>query len=225
MKTGSKIVATLCFLLAGLLCGCGSHDQGAPPLASINGSDSRPSPKTDDTPQPAGDRLHPVVEIHTSLGEIRVTLDREHAPITVDNFLAYVEHGQYDNTLIHQVLAKPGVIVAGGYDTFRKERPTGPAIRNEAHNGLKNARMTVAMARRSDQIDSSTSQFFINTADNRELDHTGDDAKSYGYCVFGTVTGGMEVVDQIAKTPVHDADSFAKTPVDPVAIQWVHIVQ
>ncbi len=99
--------AVLYLLLTSLLCGCGSHDQGGPPWARIHGSDSGPSPKADDTPQPAGDRLHPVVEIHTSLGEIRVTLDREHAPISVDNFLAYVEHGQYDNTLIHQVLAQP----------------------------------------------------------------------------------------------------------------------
>jgi cyclophilin family peptidyl-prolyl cis-trans isomerase len=225
MKTGSKIVAGLCFWLAGLLCGCGSHNQGAPPTASINGGEAAPSPNSDAAPQPAGDRWHPVVEIHTSLGEIRVKLDRENAPITVDNFLAYVEKGQYDNTLVHQVLEKPGVIVAGGYDAFRKERPTGPPIRNEAHNGLKNARLTLAMARRSDSIDSSTSQFFINSAANAELDHTGDDAKSYGYCVFGTVTGGADVVDQIAITPVHDAGGLTSTPVEPVVIKWVHIVQ
>jgi cyclophilin family peptidyl-prolyl cis-trans isomerase len=225
MSSGSKIGAGLCFLLAGLLCGCGSHGQAGPPTASINGGEAASAPQSDDAPQPAPDRLHPVVEIHTSLGEIRVKLDRENAPITVENFLAYVEQGHYDNTLVHQVLEKPGVIVAGGYDTFRKERPTSPPIRNEAHNGLKNARLTIAMARRADQIDSSTSQFFINTAANAELDHTGDDPKSYGYCVFGTVTAGADVVDQIAKTPVHDADKLTKTPVDPVVIKWVHIVR
>jgi cyclophilin family peptidyl-prolyl cis-trans isomerase len=223
MRTGFRSIAAVCVLISGL-CGCGSHEQGNLPTASISGS-LAPAPKTEESSLPAADPQHPVVVLHTSLGDITVVLDRKNAPITVENFLQYAEQGQYDNTLVHQVLDKPAVIVAGGYDTFRKERPTSPAIRNEAHNGLKNVRLTIAMARRSDAIDSSTSQFFINAADNPDLDHTGDDAKTYGYCVFGRVTAGAEVVERIARRPVHDAGSLTKTPIDPVVLMWTHIVQ
>lgn len=224
MRTGFRGIAAVCVLISGL-CGCGSQEVGSLPTASITGGGPAPVLKSDETPQPAADPQHPVVVLHTSLGDITVTLDRKNAPITVENFIQYAEQGQYDNTLVHQVLDKPAVIVAGGYDTFRKERPTGPAIRNEAHNGLKNARLTIAMARRSDAIDSSTSQFFINAADNPDLDHSGNDAKTYGYCVFGTVTAGAEVVERIARRPVHDAGGLTRTPVDPVVLMWTHIVQ
>jgi cyclophilin family peptidyl-prolyl cis-trans isomerase len=224
MRIGLRSAAVFCILIGGF-CGCGSHEQGNLPTASISGSGPASEPKTDETPRRAADPLHPVVVLHMSLGDITVTLDRKNSPITVENFLQYAEQGLYDNTLVHQVLDKPAVIVAGGYDTFRKERPTGPPIRNEAHNGLKNSRLTIAMARRADAIDSSTSQFFINAADNPDLDHTGNDAKNYGYCVFGTVTDGAEVVERIARRPVHDASGLTKTPVDPVVLMWTHIVQ
>ena len=127
-------------------------------------------------PNAPPDRLHPVVQLHTTLGDITIKLDAEHAPITVDNFLAYLDNGQYDNTLFHQVV--PGVaILGGGYDTFGKEKPTGSPIRNEAHNGMKNRRGTIAMARRPDLVDSSTCQFFINLADNPKLDYKKPAAK------------------------------------------------
>jgi cyclophilin family peptidyl-prolyl cis-trans isomerase len=226
--------------------GCGSHDSGNSPAASISGgtagsADQPAAGKT--TPNAPADRSHPFVQLHTTLGDITIKLDAEHAPITVDNFLAYLDRGQYDNTLIHQVL--PGVaILGGGYDTFGKEKPTLPPIRNEAHNGVKNRRGTIAMARRPDVVDSSTCQFFINLADNPNLDYKKPaaqvvdfrkvkgprdvkvpDAADYGYCVFGEVVSGMDVVDQIGKVAVHDAGKLASTPVEPVIIKWVHLAR
>jgi len=226
--------------------GCGSHDAGNLPAASIAGgpagsADQSAAGKT--TPNAPADRLHPLVQLHTTQGDITIKLDAEHSPITVDNFLAYLDKGQYDNTLFHQVL--PGVaILGGGYDTFGKEKPTLPPVRNEAHNGIKNRRGTIAMARRPDTVDSSTCQFFINLADNPNLDYKkpaaqvvdfrkvkgprdfkGPDASDYGYCVFGEVVSGMDVVDQIGKVAVHDAGKFAATPVEPVIIKWVHLTR
>ncbi|HEX3998757.1 MAG TPA: peptidylprolyl isomerase [Pirellulales bacterium] len=239
-------VAALLTALAISATGCGSHGAPALPAASISAGEGSP-----ESIAPGGatnasnpDRLHPIVQFHTSLGDITVKLDAEHAPITVDNFLAYLDRGQYDNTLFHQVV--PGVVIlGGGYDAFGKEKPTGPPIRNEAHNGLKNRRGTIAMARRPDSVDSSTCQFFINLADNPALDNKeaptkvvdfrnvrgqprefkAPDASLYGYCVFGEVVSGMEVVDQIGTTPLHDTDKFTSTPVNPVRIQWVHLVR
>jgi peptidyl-prolyl cis-trans isomerase B (cyclophilin B) len=225
--------------------GCGSHDAATPPTASIAGGSGSPnqsaSGKT--TPSAPADRLHPLVQFHTTQGDITIKLDAEHAPITVDNFLAYLDRGQYDNTLFHQVL--PGVaILGGGYDTFGKEKATLPPIRNEAHNGIKNRRGTIAMARRPDMVDSSTCQFFINLADNPNLDYKKPaaqvvdfrkvkgprelkvpDAADYGYCVFGEVVSGMDAVDQIGKVAVHDAGKLASTPVEPVIIKWVHLTR
>ncbi len=225
--------------------GCGSHDAANPPTASIAGGSGSPdqsaSGKT--TPAAPADRLHPLVQFHTTQGDITIKLDAEHAPITVNNFLAYLDRGQYDNTLFHQVL--PGVaILGGGYDTFGKEKATLPPIRNEAHNGIKNRRGTIAMARRPDVVDSSTCQFFINLADNPNLDYKKPaaqvvdfrkvkgprelkvpDAADYGYCVFGEVVSGMDVVNQIGKVAVHDAGKFASTPVEPVIIKWVHLTR
>ena len=218
--------------------GCGSKDGGKLPTASIGGeSESSQSHGEGGGQRPTYDRLHPIVEMHiargnTTLGDIRVKLDAEHAGLTVDNFLSYVEQGHYDNTLIHQVTTKPiAVVLGGGYDTFGKERPCGSAIRNEAHNGLKNHRGTIAMARRPDAIDSSTAQFFINLSDNPDLDYKKPadykklNAASYGYCVFGEVVSGMEIADQIGQAEVHDTPKLARTPVEPIVIKWVHVVR
>ncbi|HEV2971507.1 MAG TPA: peptidylprolyl isomerase [Pirellulales bacterium] len=204
--------------------GCGSHDGASPATASIAaaGQLAAPNAAADKTEQ---DKLHPVAVVHTSLGDITLRLDAEHAPISVDNFLTYVEQGHYDNTIFHQVLAKPAVILGGGYDTFRKEKPAGLPIRNEAQNGLKNVRGTVGMVRRPDSIDSSTSQFYFNAGDNPQLDHKSDAADGYGYCVFGEVTAGLEIVEQIAKSAVHDTPQVSSTPVEQVAVKWIHVVR
>ena len=204
--------------------GCGSRDGTTPPTASISAppSDRTPSSATS-VDKPEVDKRHPIVVIHTTLGAITVRLDAEHAPISVDNFLAYADKGQYDNTLFHQVLAKPAVILGGGFDTFQKERAADSPIRNEAHNGLKNVRGTIGMTRSPDSIDSSTSQFYINSADNPQLDHRSNEPDGYGYCVFGEVTAGMEVVDRIAQSAVHDTDHLKDTPVDQVIVKSIHI--
>ena len=206
--------------------GCGSRDGTTPPTASISAPDgdrtrSPATPTAADKPEP--DKLHPVAVIHTTLGDITVRLDAEHAPISVDSFLAYAEKGHYDNTLFHQVFAKPAVILGGGFDTFQKERPADSPIRNEAHNGLKNVRGTIGMTRSPNSIDSSTSQFYINSADNPQLDHRSNEPDGYGYCVFGEVTSGMEVVDRIAHSAVHDTDHLKDTPVEQVIVKWIHI--
>jgi len=209
-------------LLASL--GCGSRD-GAPPIVAIGGTEGAGGPKAGSkrparTPE---DLAHPKVLIQTSLGDMTVELEGQKAPLTVQNFLAYVEQGHFDQTLIHQVVANK-VIVAGTYDAQRREKKTGIPVRNEAHNGLKNVRGTLAMARRHDSVDSATSQFFINLADNAWLDHRGRTLDDYGYCVFGRVIAGMEVLDRIAAVAVQNVDQLEMTPVDPVTITSVRRV-
>ena len=143
--------------------------------------------------------VNPRVELKTSQGVVVIELDREHAPKTVDNFLAYVKSGFYDGTIFHRVI--PGFMVqGGGFTADMKQKPTQPPIRNEAANGLKNLRGTVAMAR-TGQVDSATAQFFINLVDNGFLDHRDSTPGGFGYCVFGHVIEGMDVVDAIAATP------------------------
>jgi cyclophilin family peptidyl-prolyl cis-trans isomerase len=140
---------------------------------------------------------NPVVVMETSMGEIEIELFEDKAPITVKNFLSYVDDKFYDGTIFHRVI-DGFMIQGGGMEPGMKQKKTREAIKNEATNGIANTRGTIAMARTS-MVDSATSQFFINHADNRALNHRGTDAASFGYCVFGKVIKGMEVVDQIAK--------------------------
>nr|WP_227657450.1 peptidylprolyl isomerase [Candidatus Magnetaquicoccus inordinatus] len=133
-----------------------------------------------------------MVVLTTSLGEITIALDAEKAPITVKNFLDYVDAQFYDGTIFHRVI-KGFMIQGGGFTTEMQQKSTNPAIRNEADNGLKNLRGTISMARTSNK-DSATAQFFINAADNSFLDHG---ARDFGYAVFGQVVKGMEVVERI----------------------------
>ncbi|HEY2148087.1 MAG TPA: peptidylprolyl isomerase [Pirellulales bacterium] len=208
--------------------GCDSQ-AGNPPTASIAGSGSLWSGSSSakaaglPAPKPKPDKQHPVAQIHTTTGDIIVRLDADRAPISVDNFLEYVESGHYDNTLVHQVLEKPSVILAGGFDPFQNEKPSREPIRNEARNGLKNVRGTIGMARSPDSIDSSTCQFYINAADNPQLDPRSDEPAGYGYAVFGQVVAGMEVVDRIAQSAVRDTDHLKHTPVEQVIIRWIHV--
>ncbi|MEX2139320.1 MAG: peptidylprolyl isomerase [Pirellulales bacterium] len=199
------------------LTGCGSEEE-APPVASIKASEPTK------TERPKLDHLHPVVQVRTTAGDIVLQLDAENAPVTVHNFLAYANSGHYDGTVFHDV-EKGFIVLGGGYDAGLAEKPTDLAIRNEAHNGLKNARGTVAMARRPDVIDSSTSMFFFNAADNTILNHKGDEAADYGYCVFGKVIEGLDVVDKIAKTPTRQVDQFERMPTERIAIQSIRRVR
>jgi peptidyl-prolyl cis-trans isomerase A (cyclophilin A) len=145
-----------------------------------------------------------IVRMETSMGTIEVQLDRQKAPITVDNFVKYVKAGFYDGTVFHRV--KPGfVIQGGGYNTANSSKTTNAPIKLESHNGLKNSVGTIAMAR-TNVADSATSQFFINLIDNTDLDYVS--ASNPGYAVFGRVVSGMEVVNNIAKVPTETRSIF-----------------
>ena len=154
---------------------------------------------------------NPVVVMETSLGAITVELAPAEAPISVDNFLQYVDAGHYDNTIFHRVIQ--GFMIQGGaYSPEMRTRPTRDPIRNEAENGLLNNRYTISMARTS-EIDSATDQFFINTVDNNFLNNG---VRDFGYAVFGRVIDGNDVVDRIAAVPVSNT-----VPNEAVVIQSV----
>lgn len=151
------------------------------------------------------------VRMVTSLGDIVLELNSDKAPGSVANFLAYVDADFYDRTIFHRVI-EGFMIQGGGYTTEMTQKPTMAPIQNEAANSLKNQRGTIAMARTS-QIDSATSQFFINTVDNPFLDHRSSDSRGYGYAVFGRVVEGMEVVDRIAgQETINKGGAFANLP-------------
>jgi len=162
------------------------------------------------TPQTGG---NPVVVLETTLGSIELELDAEKAPISSANFLAYVDAGHYDGTVFHRVIPD-FMIQGGGFDEAMDQKPTKAPIKNEANNGLKNVRGSVAMAR-TNVVDSATSQFFINLKDNDFLNHGGRD---FGYAVFGRVTSGMDVVDKIAAVRTGNRGGHQNVPVEPVKI-------
>lgn len=160
-----------------------------------------------------------IVRLETSMGAIVVELDRQAAPVTVKNFLEYVESGFYDGTIFHRVI--PGFMIQGGGFTKNLDRKkTHNPIINEAKNGLSNKRGTIAMARTNDP-NSATSQFFINHKDNAPLDYSGRNA---GYAVFGKVTEGMDVVDAIATVKTTTRNGMADVPVEPVVINSAKVV-
>ncbi len=164
------------------------------------------------TAEPA--HSEPSVVLSTALGDITIELYPDKAPVTVENFLAYVDAGFFDKTIFHRVI--PGFVLQGGGFTEKMEqKKTRPPIKNEAENGLKNNRGTLSMARTSD-INSATSQFFINLKDNSSLDHG---TRDFGYAVFAKVTAGMDVVDKIAVVPTGNRGMFQDVPVKAVIIQ------
>ncbi len=165
----------------------------------------------------AGKEKAPMVVLTTSKGVIEIELDSEKAPISVENFLAYVDAGHYDGTIFHRVI--PGFMIqGGGFDRDMHQKPTRDPIKNEATNGLENKRGTLAMAR-TGVVDSATAQFFINVADNDFLDHTSADPRGYGYAVFGHVTSGMDVVDAIVGLPTTTRGGHQNVPAEPVVIE------
>ena len=156
------------------------------------------------------------VTLETSLGTITLELDAAKAPETVANFVQYARAGHYDGVVFHRVI-KNFMIQGGGYDEQYRQKPTRAPVKNEAKNGLKNLRGSIAMARTSDPH-SASAQFFINHKDNDFLDYPGQDG--WGYCVFGKVTAGMDVVDKIAATPTGASAPFGRdVPVTPVVIR------
>jgi len=159
---------------------------------------------------------NPQVVLETSMGNIVLELFLNRATKTVDNFLGYVRWGHYDGTVFHRVIPN-FMIQGGGLSSDMKEKSTGMSIENEADNGLKNKRGTVAMARTQDPH-SATAQFFINIKDNKFLDHKARTSKGWGYTVFGKVIEGMDVVDAIAKVKTGTKGSYQDVPLEPVVI-------
>lgn len=174
---------------------------------------------------PAGDTSetqggNPVVIISTSKGDIKVELFKNEAPVTVENFLSYVNDGFYDGTIFHRVI--PNFMVqGGGFTPDFAQKPTKAPIKNEANNGLKNDRGTLAMAR-TQVVDSATSQFFINVVNN---DFLNNGARDFGYAVFGKVIDGMDVVDAIAAVPTSNKGMHGDVPTEDVVIESVKVVE
>jgi cyclophilin family peptidyl-prolyl cis-trans isomerase len=224
------ILSCLAAIVMASFAGCGNKGETPQATASINGSDNS-SVKPDEassgvkTGKLGQPRPQPVVAFDTSLGTFTIQLDEEKADLTVKNFLSYVNDKFYDRTVIHQVF-KGQCILGGAFSTDLVEKSAHPPVFNEAENGLKNLRGTISMVRQFDIIDSATSQFFLNVADNPVLDHKDRTPEGYGYCVFGKVISGMDVIDKIAILPVEDQPpKFERKPVQNVVINTVRRIQ
>jgi len=163
------------------------------------------------------------VKLTTSMGPIVIELDKAKAPISAENFVKYVESGHYNGTIFHRVI-DGFMIQGGGFGTDFNQKPTRPPIENEAKNGLKNDRYTVAMARTSDPH-SATAQFFINVADNAFLNHRSPDANGWGYCVFGRVVSGKDVVDRIKGVATGRRGGHDDVPTEDVVIERAEVVE
>jgi peptidyl-prolyl cis-trans isomerase B (cyclophilin B) len=163
-----------------------------------------------------------MVELHTNHGVIKLELDAEKAPKSVENFLNYVKAGHYDNTVFHRVI-DGFMIQGGGFEPGMKQKPTADAIDNEANNGLKNVNGSIAMARTNDPH-SATAQFFINVNDNDFLNHSSPTPQGWGYAVFGKVVDGMDVVEKIKKVKTGSKGFHQDVPADDVVIEKAVIV-
>jgi peptidyl-prolyl cis-trans isomerase A (cyclophilin A) len=188
----------------------------AAPLALVLALAQAPAPPAGAAPAPAAPTppSGPVVVLETSLGTIRIVLNREKAPLSVDNFLRYVRARHYDGTIFHRVI-HGFMVQGGGFTADMKEKPTRPAIRNEARNGVRNSRGTIAMARLT-APDSATAQFFINVKDNHRLDFGIGGA---GYAVFGDIVEGMDVVDRIVAVPTSSRNGHENVPITAVVLK------
>ena len=194
------LVATLAWAIGAATAGCTMADDGKPQ----NPND-------------------PIVVMSTSMGDVKIELFKDKAPATVANFLAYTNDKFYDGTIFHRVIPR-FMIQGGGFTPDMKQKPTKPAIKNEAGNGLKNGFGTLAMARTSD-VNSATAQFFINVKDNDFLDHKDDSLQGFGYCVFGKVIEGSKVVQKIEGVATDSKGMYEDVPVQPVVIQSVKLVK
>lgn len=163
-----------------------------------------------------------MIRLHTSLGIIELELDAEKAPATVANFEQYVRDGHYDNTIFHRVI-DGFMIQGGGFEPGMNQKPTREPVDNEAANGLKNKRGTIAMARTNDPH-SATAQFFINVSDNDFLDFKAPMGNGWGYCVFGKVSGGLDVVDKIRAVRTGNRGFHQDVPAEDVVITRAEIV-
>jgi cyclophilin family peptidyl-prolyl cis-trans isomerase len=169
----------------------------------------------------AEEKNNPVVTMSTNMGDIRIELDADKAPVTTKNFLDYVNEGHYDGLIFHRVI--PGFMIqGGGFDSGMGQKKTKSPIKNEAANGLKNVTGSIAMAR-TNVVDSATSQFFINVKDNDFLNHKNTSPDGYGYAVFGQVIEGMDVVRSIEKVKTGNRGMHQDVPAQAIVIQSVKI--
>ena len=170
----------------------------------------------------ADSAMNPIVRVATNMGTIEIELDPIHAPVTVQNFIHYTRSGFYNGTIFHRVI--PGFMIqGGGFVSGMEQKPTGAPIKNEANNGLKNLTGTVAMARTGDPA-SATAQFFINLKDNSFLNYTAPTKQGWGYCVFGRVIKGMDVVKRIETVPTKNIGGFQDVPETTVVIEKVELL-
>ena len=166
---------------------------------------------------------NPVVRMSTSMGDVTFELFKDKAPVSVENFLQYVAEGHYEGTVFHRV--KQGFMTqGGGFTADMAEKPTRAPILNEATNGIRNTRGTIAMARQR-ALRSATSQFYVNVGDNTPLDHRGYSPDDFGYAVFGRVLSGMDVIDKIASTPTGMKEDHEDVPLTPVVISKMSVVK
>ena len=172
-------------------------------------------------PQPQAKTEQNIVTLKTSLGDIKIQLDVEKAPLTVSNFLSYANEGHYDGTIFHRVIPQ-FMIQGGGFGADMVKKASKSPVRNEANNGLLNEAYTIAMARTNDPH-SATSQFFINTKTNLNLNHSGENTIGWGYAVFGKVVEGQAVVDAIEKVQTTNRAGHANVPVENVVIDAVTV--
>lgn len=200
--------------------GCKQNDtaNGRPGGADTKQEQSKDKSKDNNKSEAEGG--NPMVIMSTSKGDIKIELYKDKAPVTVENFLNYVNDGFYDGTIFHRVIPN-FMIQGGGFTPDMNQKPTNQPIKNEAENGLKNERGTLAMAR-TQVVDSATSQFFINTVDNSFLDNG---VKDYGYAVFGRVVDGMDVVDEISAVETGSKGMMGDVPREDVVIESVKIVE
>jgi cyclophilin family peptidyl-prolyl cis-trans isomerase len=212
----SMVCTLLVAFLVSVVPQAGKPPQGKPAPGKPEAAAPQPAPAPL-TPAPG----NPVVVVSTSLGDITLELFKDRAPVSVENFLQYAREGFYEGTIFHRVKAD-FMIQGGGFTPEMVEKPTRPPIQNEATNGLKNARGTLAMAR-TRALRSATSQFYINIVDNRRLDHTGYSPDEFGYAVFGRVLAGMDVADKIAAVPTTRKGDHDDVPETPVLIKKVSI--
>jgi len=195
-------------MLTALLAGCAS-----PPRDALDLIDEVEQEKNEDTV---------MILMKTSKGDIKIELARGKAPKTVENFLAYAKSGHYNGTVFHRVI-ESFMIQGGGFDENMNQKPAPNTVENEAYNGLSNDLGTIAMARTSDP-QSAGAQFFINVKDNSFLNHTGKTPQGWGYCVFGKVVEGMDVVEAIKAVPTGSHGMFQDVPNDPVFIKEVIVL-
>ncbi len=213
MRIQVKLMLTLFSLFLALNMACGKGEK----------KEAGKSGEVAKKPVAVADTTNPIVLMKTSMGDIKLELNTQKAPKTVANFLAYVQDSFYNGTIFHRVISN-FMIQGGGFTLDMKEKETKPPIVNEAGNGLKNLRGTIAMARTSD-VNSATSQFFINVVDNAFLDHKDETPRGFGYAVFGKVIEEMDVVDKIKAVKTTTKGHYKDVPVKPVIIQSAEVVK